>query len=291
MRIVILGANGQLGTALREILTDAVALSHAELDITDEIGVRQRLGELTPQVVINTAAYNWVDRAEEEPEPCFAVNAFGPRTLARACAERGITLVHFSTDYVFGRDTSRTTPYQENDIAGPLGVYGTSKLAGEKFVQAICPQHYVLRTCGLYGWSTASGKQNFVEKMLALGEQRGEVSVVNDQTCTPTFTCDLARAVADLLPTGQYGLYHVTNTGAATWYEFACEIFRLAGRPVHVRPVGSHEFATAAQRPGYSVLDTGKITATLGRPLPEWRDALARYLQNRQLPGHRCSAT
>lgn len=278
----LIGANGQLGTDLRACLPgEVVPLGHADLEITDPGAVSGVLGALRPALVINCAAYNFVDRAENEPERAYAVNALGPRNLARFCGECDSVLVHVSTDYVFGLDRTRTRPYVETDPPGPLGAYGVSKLAGEYFVRSMCPRHYVVRTCGLYGHVGARGKGNFVETMLRLGAERDELRVVDDQCCTPTSTADLAGAIRALVATDAYGLYHATNAGSMTWYQFACEIFRQAGVRVHVRPITTAEFCSPAPRPHYSVLDGGKLAAVIGRELPPWQDALCRYLAAR----------
>jgi dTDP-4-dehydrorhamnose reductase len=231
--------------------------------------------------VINVAAYNLVDRAEEEPEVAYRVNALGPRNLALSCGEIGATLFHVSTDFIFGLDTDRKTPYRELDAPGPLSAYGLSKLAGEYFVRSLCPRHFVMRTCGLYGIECSRGKGNFVETMLRLGAERDSLNVVNDQRCTPSWTMDIAHAILALLETDQYGLYHATNSGSMTWYEFAAEIFGQAGITVELHPITSDQFGAAAQRPGYSVLDCQKLAEATGLKLPPWQKALAGYLQQR----------
>ncbi len=282
MRIALIGAHGQLGTALQSCLAgDVVALEQEDVEITDARSVETALAAAAPEFVINAAAYNLVDQAEDEPDVAYAVNALGPRNLAVYCGERDIELLHVSTDYVFGLDRQRTTPYRETDAPGPLSAYGTSKLAGEYFVRSRCRRHFVVRTCGLYGHLGSRGIGNFVETMLRLGNERDELSVVDDQRCTPTATTDLARAIAALLETGAYGLYHATNAGDMTWYGFACEIFRLAEIDVTVNPITSAEFGAKAPRAGYSVLDNQQLTATIGFQLPAWQDAVARYLVDR----------
>ena len=282
MRIALIGAHGQLGTALQSCLAgDVIALEQEDIEITDARSVETALTAAGSDCVINAAAYNLVDQAEDEPDVAYAVNSLGPRNLAVYCGERNIQLLHVSSDYVFGLDGERTTPYRETDAPGPLSAYGTSKLAGEYFVQSRCPRHFVVRTCGLYGQLGPRAMGNFVETMLRLGSERDELSVVDDQRCTPTATADLARAIAALVETGEYGLYHATNSGDMTWYEFACEIFRLAGIDVTVNPITSAQFGAKALRARYSVLDNRKLTAAIGFQLPAWQDALARYLADR----------
>jgi dTDP-4-dehydrorhamnose reductase len=286
MQIALIGAEGRLGRALRLRLGgDVVALGHADVEIRRIQSVEAAFVTAKPDLVINTAAYNQVDRAEDEPDIAFAVNAFGPRNLALACEAREIPLLHLSTDYVFsgwlGVDSQRspyTTAYQETDRPDPNSAYGASKLAGEHFVRSICRRHYVVRTCGLYGPTKTPGAGNFVQTMLRLGRERGEVDVVDDQTCTPTLTADLARAIEALIATDAYGLYHATNSGSTTWCEFAREIFRLAPLEVSVNPISSQEFGAQANRPCYSVLAGGKLAATVGFELPPWKDTLKRYI-------------
>jgi dTDP-4-dehydrorhamnose reductase len=244
--------------------------------------LRDALTELRPGVVINCAAYNYVDRAEDEPEAAFAVNAWGVRQLAQICRDLDCTLAHFSTDYVFGSDQGRRVPYTEGDAPGPVSVYGLSKLAGEYLVRSICPKHFIIRTCGLYGvWGSGGKGSNFVETMLRLAGQGKPLRVVADQTCTPSYTADVASATAALLRTGRYGLYHVTNTGSCSWHEFARTIFELARVPADLAPTTSREYGAPARRPAYSVLATSSYS-TLGLPpLRPWHEALAVYLQER----------
>ncbi len=281
MKIAVIGAHGQLGSDLmRSLGDDAIGLTHAQIEITDPVSVASALDAIAPDTVINTAAYNLVDKAEQEPDRAFAINAFGPLHLARHCAERNLTLVHVSTDYVFGQDGARTTPYTEADFPGPVSVYGTSKLAGEHLVRATCRQHFVVRTCGLYGRPTSVGKGNFVRTMLRLAQDRDELAVINDQHCTPTSTADLASAIVSLLQTDQYGLYHATNSGSTTWCQFARAIFDLSGIDINVTPITSARFDAPAHRPAYSVLDSTRLIAITGLSLRPWRDALAAYLSS-----------
>lgn len=291
MRIALIGARGQLGSDLREVLDgDVVALGHEEIEISDSESVRAALDRAGPDAVINAAAYNLVDRAEDEPAAAFAVNALGPRNLAIWCARADVPLMHFSTDYVFsGRLASGTygtassrQPLMETDLPDPQSAYAVSKLAGEHFVSATCRRHFVLRTCGLYGRRKSAGKGNFIETMRRLGAERvrtGEpLRVVDDHLCTPTFTEDLAAAAAALIRTEAWGLYHATNAGETTWRRLAEEIFRQQGMAVKVVPIRAAEFGAKASRPEYSVLNGTRLTAVLGRPLPHWTEALMRYL-------------
>lgn len=282
--VVVIGSNGQLGTDLPPALAGfrVSGLTHAELDVCDPERARALLAELRPDVVINTSAFHKVDVCEDEPAASFAVNATGAYNLARLAAALDFTLVHFSSDYVF--DGRGSVPYREDDLANPISVYGTSKLAGENLVHAFCPRHFVIRSTGLYGVAGASGKGgNFVETMVRLGKA-GPVRVVDDQVMTPTATADLARAVAALLSAEgrsgvPYGLYHITSAGQCSWYAFARSIFELCGMNVDLSPITTAQSGSKAQRPAFSVLGHGKWLAAGFAELRPWHDALADYLR------------
>jgi len=284
MKYAVLGASGQLGRDLCPRLPgEVIPLTRAQADLTRPETVRTTLGELRPDVFFNCAAYNFVDRSETEPEATFAVNAWGTRQLALACREYECTLVHFSTDYVFGLDEHRCTPYRETDAPGPVGVYGLSKLAGEYLVRSLCPKHFVIRTCGLYGvWGSGGKGGNFVETMLRIAGQGKPLRVVGDQTCTPSYTVDVALATAALIQTGRHGLYHLTNAESCSWHEFARTVFELAGVRADLTPITTREYNAPARRPAYSVLALDAAAAA-GLPRPRaWREALAAYLEERQ---------
>ncbi len=283
MRIAIIGAFGQLGSDLVPLLGErAIALGHDDIELADLSSIAGALDARQPTHVINCAAYNLVDRAEDDPEAAFRVNAFGTRNLALWCAARKAVLVHVSTDYVFGLDGSLGRPRCETDPTGPVSAYGASKLAGENFVRSLCPRHIIVRTCGLYGRHAARGKGNFVETMLRLGAERPELRIVADQRCTPTSTADLAEALVRLVETDACGVYHATNAGDCSWFQFASEIFRLTNLPTKAIPVTAAEYGAKARRPDDSVLDGTKLTSVIGSPLPAWQDALARYLHERK---------
>ncbi len=284
MKYAVLGAAGQLGHDLCPRLAgDVVPLARPQADLTRPESLRAALADVRPDVVVNCAAYNFVDRAESEPDAAFAVNAWGVRSLASACRDRGCVLVHFSSDYVFGLDEGRAAPYAEGDAPGPVSVYGLSKLAGEYLVRALCPKHFVIRTCGLYGvWGSGGKGGNFVETMLRMASDGKPLPVVADQTCTPSYTADVAAATAALIPTGRYGLYHLTNAGACTWHEFARTIFEAAGVRADLKRITSAERGAAARRPGFSVLAAPAYAALGLPPLRPWRDALATYLDERR---------
>jgi dTDP-4-dehydrorhamnose reductase len=287
MRYVVLGAAGQLGRDLCPRLDgELIAVDRGRADLTQPEALRGALAEARPDVVINCAAYNFVDRAESEPTAAFAVNAWGVRELARWCAEHGCWLVQFSTDHVFGLDADRLQPWAETDAPGPVNVYGLSKLTGEFLVRALCPRHLILRTCGLYGLHGSGGKgTNFVETMLRLAREGRPLRVVADQTCTPSYTVDVASATVRLLAAGRPGLYHLTNAGACTWHEFARTIFEVADVRANLTPISSAEFGAAAPRPTYSVLASTALAA-LGLPaLQPWQSALSAYLSERRRAG------
>jgi len=285
MRIAVLGATGQLG---RDLVTrlpgEVVPLGRGDCDLTRPESIATAVTAAAPTVLVNCAAYNFVDRAESEPEAAAAVNAWGVRYLAGCCAAAGVPLVHFSSDYVFGLDATRESPLGENDPPGPLNVYGGTKLLGEYFVLAASAKNLVIRTCGLYGRPGAAGKGgNFVETMLRLAGEGRPLRVVDDQRCTPSSTADVADATVALLRAGASGLFHVTNAGSCTWFEFAREIFRLAGLKPSLTAIRSAESGRAARRPAFSVLSNAKLAA-LGIPPPRhWTEALASYLIDRGL--------
>jgi dTDP-4-dehydrorhamnose reductase len=283
MRFAVLGAAGQLGRDLCPRLPgDAVPLDRTRADLTNAEQLKATLAEVRPDVVVNCAAYNFVDKAESEPDAAFAVNAWGVRSLARACRDLDCTLVHFSTDYVFGLDTNRQTPFRTTDAPGAVSVYGMSKLCGEYAVRAECPRHFVIRTCGLYGvWGSGGKGGNFVETMLRVAGQGKPLKVVNDQHCTPSYTADVAAAAVALMATDRYGLYHVTNSGATTWYDLAKAAFEIAGVKADLTPIPSSGYPTPARRPAYSVLSLDGLAAA-GVPEPRpWREAVAAYLDER----------
>ena len=285
MKIAVLGAAGQLGRDLLPRLAalgDVVPLSRADLDLSKADTIAPVVAAVRPDVFVNCAAYNLVDKAESDPEAAHAVNAAGVRALADACAGIWAKLVHFSTDYVFGGEVGRDTPFAEGDAPSPVSVYGVSKLAGEGHALGAAANNLVIRTCGLYGvWGSGGKGGNFVETMLRLAGQGKPLRVVNDQRCTPSYTADVADAAVGLIARGAGGLFHVTNAGDCTWYEFAAEIFRQAGLTPALTPITSAEFGAAAKRPPYSVLSNEKLTA-VGVPKPRpWQEALAAYLTER----------
>lgn len=280
MAVVVTGSQGQLGSELcRQLGSRAVGLDLPEFDVTDRTGVLATLADLRPEAVINTAAYTRVDQAEREPELCRAVNAAAVGYLAEACRQLACPLVQISTDYVFGGDASRRTPYLESDVPCPQSVYARTKLEGEKRA-AEWERHLIVRTCGLYGSLGPRSAGNFVATMLRLGREKRHLRVVADQWCTPSYVPHVARAIVFLLDRRQVGLYHVVNTGQTTWYDFAKEVFRQVGLAVEVERITTAQYGALAARPAYSVLDTAKYHSLPECPaMPPWQDALSEYLE------------
>jgi dTDP-4-dehydrorhamnose reductase len=283
--ILLIGAGGQLGTDLGRILpaSSLVGLKRADLDITDPAAVERALDTHAPTWVVNTAAFHRVDDIEKnergEAPLAFAVNAVAARGLAIACERRGARLLHLSTDYVFGGGSPG--PYAEDAPPAPLSVYGVSKLAGELLIRLASPRHVIVRSSGLYGVAGSAGKGgNFVETMLRLAAEGKDIRVVDDQILTPTCTEDLARAIARLLakdPPG--GVYHLTNAGQCSWFQFAAHIFELCHRAPRLSPTTSAVFNAPARRPAHSVLRNARAVALGVPPLPEWPEALEAYLR------------
>jgi dTDP-4-dehydrorhamnose reductase len=287
-RIALIGSNGQLGSDVARLWPDSplgrrgdelIGLVHADIEVTDEDAVRSVLGGLRPDVVINTAAFHRVDDCETQPELAYRVNALGVKHLAHACAQLGATLVHISTDYVFGGD--QTTPYQEDDAVSPISAYGISKAAGEFFLRYALPdRHILVRSSGLYGVAGASGKGgNFVETMLRLAREGRSIRVVDDQVLAPTFTVDLASALLEVISRDGRGTVHITSAGQCSWYEFATTIFELAGLRPDLSPTTSEAYDSPAKRPAFSVLENAHLLKLgVAQPRP-WREALVEYLR------------
>ena len=284
MKVLLIGANGQLGTDLLKVFQSAgdtvVPFTHAQLDVCSEAQISEAMAQARPDLVLNTAAYHRVDECEHKPAPAFQVNGTAVMHLAQASKAAGATLVHYSTDYVFG-GYEKGAPYEETDLPAPVNVYGTSKVVGEHLIAAYADRYFAIRTCGLYGVAGSSGRGgNFVETMLKKAIAGDAIRVVDDQILTPTYTADLAQATRDLILTGRYGLYHVSSEGQCSWYEFARYIFERAGLHANLSPVKSSEFASPVRRPANSVLSKAKLRS-LGVSIPCWKDALPRYLEER----------
>jgi dTDP-4-dehydrorhamnose reductase len=284
-RYVLIGAAGQLGSDLVRTfdgIGTLIPLTHQQIEIQNPDDVAETLAALRPSHVINTAAWNLVDRAEDEPRAAFALNADAVGTLAATCDRIGATLVHFSTDFVF--DGAKRAPYVEDDTPNPLSAYGESKLAGERLARERCVRAIVIRVAALFGMARSAGKggTNFVETMLRAAAGGRALRVVADQVTTPSYTPDVARAVWRLLATASPGIYHVTGSGETSWYDFARDIFRREAMTPTLTGVTSAEFGARAKRPLYSVLAHRALRA-LGHPeLPPWQDGLAAYLAERR---------
>jgi dTDP-4-dehydrorhamnose reductase len=274
MRILVLGSSGQLGSELCSVLDDhdVVPAPHSEIDIAQLDLLLKAAMRIRPDVIINAAAYTDVDGCEVERERAFLVNAAGARNAAIAARKAGAVLVHISTDYVF--DGMKEEPYVEYDAPNPLSVYGVSKLFGERMVMEQNPSSFILRVAWLY----SPMRKNFVRTMLSLARERDEVRVVNDQRGAPTYAGDVARQIRLLIETECYGLYHCTSQGSCTWYDFAREVFRLAGIDVNVVPVTSAEFPRPAKRPASSVLDNFMLRIQGLDIMPSWDDSLTAHI-------------
>jgi dTDP-4-dehydrorhamnose reductase len=268
MRIVVLGAGGMLGRDLMRLAGEsAVALEHADCDVTDAGGTRAVIEQARPSVVVNCAAYTDVDGAEAEPEQALRVNGEGAGNAAEAAAAAGAGIVYLSTDYVF--DGAKREPYVESDPAGPLSSYGRSKLAGEQATVAANPRHFVVRSSWLFG----EHGRNFVDTMLA--SERDELRVVDDQVGCPTYTRHLAQGILQLLRGEDFGVHHMAGAGQCSWYELARAIFERAGVEVRVEPCTTEEFPRRAQRPAWSVLGSERPDAI---ELPHWQAGLDAYM-------------
>ena len=285
MRLLLTGAGGQLGTDLRNIAEKVklLPLTHHELDITDSSAVYKACQDFLPDVIINTAAYVRVDDCETNADAAFSVNSFGARNLAVASQQCGAKLCHISTDYVFGGEgITYERPITEFDTPAPVNTYGSSKLAGENHVRHLCKKYFIVRTSAVFGTAESSGKGgNFVETILQLAKERNELSVVNDQRFSPTYTLDLAAKIVQLIKTDSYGTFHLTNSGTCTWYEFTREILRIADVDVKLSPIASEDFPRPAKRPSYSVLDNYCLRLLGLDDMRPWQDALEAYMKER----------
>ena len=277
MRVLVTGAKGQLGRDLMNELKrqglEGIGVDVEEMDITDPEKCRSVIGQAGADAVIHCAAYTAVDAAEDQAELCRKINGEGTRNVAEACRDAGVKLMYISTDYVF--DGEGTRPWEPDDERAPLNVYGQTKYEGELAIEELLDRYYIIRIAWVFG----AARKNFIKTMLRLGREKGAVSVVNDQVGSPTYTYDLARLLVDMVQTEHYGRYHATNEGECSWYEFACEIFRQAGLEVQVTPVSSEAFAAKAKRPANSRMSKEKLTEKGFVRLPDWQDALKRFLK------------
>ncbi len=286
MKVFLIGVDGQLGTDIEKCFTSKGIEVHGlvglkEIDICDYDDSFDKITSSKPDLVINTAAFHNVDLCEDELEMAFKVNVGGVKNITGICREMDIPLMHFSTDYVF--DGIKTSPYVEDDCPGPSSIYAISRLGGERVVQYMLDDYYLVRLSGLYGHAgcTGKGNTNFIETMLKLSKSKKQIKVVDDEVLTPTSTKDVAEKLSELIMTGKYGLYHMTNTGSCSWFEFACEIFKLMDMGIDVVPISSKEFGAKAIRPRYSVLNNANLKDIGISDLRHWKTALKNYLASR----------
>jgi len=275
MKILVTGGSGQLGSTLKEMAKEErdltfVFKSSQELDITDYNAIHEELTASNYAYCINCAAFTNVDRAETETDKARLVNITGARNLALTCKESGTVLIHISTDFVF--DGYLNVPYREEDIARPIGFYGDTKYKGERAIINNLEEHFILRTSWLY----SEHGHNFMKTMIRLGSERDELSVVYDQVGTPTYAKDLGRAILTIIKAHSidYGVYHYSNEGVASWYDFAKAIFEGYGIASDLHPILSEEYPTPAERPNYSVLDKSKIKSAFNLNIPHWKESL-----------------
>ena len=277
MKVLVTGVKGQLGfdvvNQLEKHHIEAIGVDIEQMDITDAHQVEEVMMKSAPDAVIHCAAYTAVDAAEDNVEICRKVNAQGTENIARICGKMNIKMMYISTDYVFNGQGSR--PWEPDDERQPLNVYGQTKYEGELAVENYVKKFFIVRIAWVFG---VNGK-NFIKTMLNLGKTHDQLTVVNDQTGSPTYTYDLARLLVEMIQTEKYGRYHATNEGICTWYEFACEIFRQAGMNVQVLPVSSDQYPAKEKRPENSRMDKRKLAENGFQPLPSWKDALERYLK------------
>jgi dTDP-4-dehydrorhamnose reductase len=281
MRVLVTGAGGQLGRDLCRVFSDLdlVAMTRADLDISNETDVAEVVDQIAPDVVVNAAAWTDVDGCEADEDRAHLHNALGPWWLARACSRQGAKLVHISSDYVFSgqvieRSDGTLRPWNEFDPVEPVNAYGRSKAAGEQLIRQTLPEHHIVRTA----WVNGAHGSNFVRTMLRLGRERGELEVVDDQVGSPTFTADLALAIRELTGSDRYGTVNRTNHGYCSWYQLAAATFEFANLEVDLRPTTSNRFVRPAARPAWSVLDDchARLVGLTG--LPPWQDGLRRLL-------------
>jgi dTDP-4-dehydrorhamnose reductase len=281
MKVAVVGANGQLGSDVVRAFgnngDEVYALTHSDIEVTSFDSVMGALVGQRPDVIVNTAALHHVEQCEQEPEKAFAINALGPRNLGCVAKDLDALLVHISTDYVF--DGNKASPYEEADTPRPLSVYGNTKLAGEYFVRCTTHKHFVLRTSGLYGKRPCRGKGglNFVELMLKLARERGEVRVVENEAFTPTSTKDLAQQIVVLSQSNCYGLYNATAEGSCSWHEFAREIFAVTNTTVNLKVASATDFPSKVPRPRYSVLENRALKLRGLNTFETWQHGLRDY--------------
>ncbi len=282
-KILVIGANGQLGSDITKVLRaegyDVLEVTHQDLDVADTAAIETFFAATQPEVVINTSAYHNVNLCEQYPEMAMQINAVAPGFIAALSRKMPFKFIHFSTDYVFDGNTER--PYLENDSTFPLNEYGKSKALGELNVLKENPDNIIMRVSGLYGSNPCRAKNglNFVQLMLKLAREKGEVKVVTDEIVSPTYTKNIAQQVAAMLNSEINGIVHSTSEGCCSWNEFAAAIFELTQTPVSLLPALSTDFVQTVQRPKYSVLENAKLKEQGINLMQDWKDALKAYLQ------------
>ena len=285
MRVAVIGSTGQLGQDLLRVFGDrAIGFAHEDLDVTDPAGVALAVRSAEPDWVLNTAAFHRVDDCEEDPTSTFAVNATGALNVARAAADIGSGVAFYSTDYVFGGEgRERDHPYVEQDNPYPLNVYGASKVAGEQLAMQANERHLVVRSAGLYGTATSRKGWTFPELMINKARTDGFVRVVTDQVLSPTFTADLARTTKQLIDHDARGLFHLTNAGECSWFDFAQKAFEIVGVKARMEPIDTGQMKQRARRPSYSALETSRLGAVGLNPMRPWEEALGDYLKQKDI--------
>ena len=278
--ILVTGSTGQLGSdVVKELLKrgySTLSPNRSELNLCSEDNIRNYILNSNCEAIVHCAAYTQVDKAEDEKDLCIKINATATKHIVKCAKILDIPMIYISTDYVF--DGTKDGEYTENDETNPINIYGESKLAGEKYVQEILDKYYIVRT----SWVFNINGKNFIETMLRLSKANNQLSIVNDQIGSPTYTKDLSRLLVDMLETSKYGLYHATNEGYCSWYEFADTIFKLANINIDIKAINSNEYASRAKRPLNSKLSKDKLIEFGFKPLPHWEDALKDYLIRRR---------
>jgi dTDP-4-dehydrorhamnose reductase len=282
MNVAVIGANGQLGTDLMDVLSakhNVTGLNHGDVEITEIESVRNALSTIKPAIVLNTAAYHIVPEAEKFPARAFQINGIGTLNLAKVCQDLDIRLVHYSTDYVF--DGKKQKPYTEDDRPNPLSVYANTKLSGEYFALNYCDHSYVIRVSGIYGKVPCRAKGgNFITTMIKLANEKPEVRVVNDEILTPTPTYHIAKNTAALIDTDAFGLYHMSCEGEVSWYEFAKVIWETLQLKTPLYAASVKDFPLVVKRPFYSVLENKNLNKLGINEMPEWKEALIQFLKS-----------
>ena len=277
MKVLVTGVKGQLGYDVVKDLEkrghQPIGVDRDEMDLMDNEAIRTFIMNLRPEAIIHCAAYTAVDKAEEEVETCYQINAEAVKVISECAKELDVKLIYISTDYVF--DGTKEGEYVETDLPNPINVYGASKLKGEEYVQTLLEKYYIVRISWVFG---VNGN-NFIKTMRRLGSERDELNIINDQVGSPTYTADLAPLLVDMMETDKYGIYHATNEETCSWYEFANEIFKQSGIEVKTNPITTDQYPTAAKRPMNSRMSKAKLKANGFNLLPTWQEALAHYLK------------